>query len=128
VENSRFGPLVPGAPLPWTSLPQTAGWQIIVASLLKRWLVGTHHGGWGAQHAEAYLDEFIFRFNRRSSRARGLLFYRLLQNAVALRKTNDEVIVTRPQPQGTKRRGRARQKPYSLSTAMNTPAPRRPKS
>jgi transposase-like protein len=29
-----------------------------VASLVKRWLLGTHHGGIGAQHVEAYLDEF----------------------------------------------------------------------
>jgi ISXO2 transposase-like protein len=57
-----------------------------IASLLKRWLLGTHHGGWGVQHVGAYLDQFVFRFNRRQSKARGLLFYRLLQNAVALRK------------------------------------------
>jgi hypothetical protein len=43
--------------------------------------VRSHHGGIGAQHAKAYLDEFIFRFNRRQSNARGLLFYRLIQTA-----------------------------------------------
>lgn len=95
-----------------------------VASLLKRWLLGTHHGGWGAQHVETYLDEFIFRFNRRQSNARGLLFYRLLQNAVALRKINREVIVLRPKPEGTKQRGRKRTRPYSTSAITNTPGPR----
>ncbi len=54
-----------------------------VASLLKRWLLGTHHGAVERDHLAAYLDEFAFRFNRRNSRARGLLFYRLLELAVA---------------------------------------------
>lgn len=54
----------------------------LVASLLKRWLLGTHQGAIKAQHLDYYLDEFTFRFNRRSSRARGKLFYRLLQNGV----------------------------------------------
>lgn len=53
-----------------------------VASLLKRWLLGTHQGSVGAVHLGYYLDEYTFRFNRRTSRARGLLFYRLLQQAV----------------------------------------------
>lgn len=53
-----------------------------VASLLKRWLQGTHHSGISARHLDYYLDEFTFRFNRRNSRSRGLLFYRLLQQAV----------------------------------------------
>jgi len=51
-----------------------------VASLLKRWLLGTHQG---AVSHDFYLDEFTFRFNRRRSRHRGLLFYRLLQQVVA---------------------------------------------
>ncbi len=53
-----------------------------VASLLKRWLLGTHQGAIRAGHLDAYLEEFTFRFNRRSSRRRGLLFYRLLEQAV----------------------------------------------
>jgi transposase-like protein len=53
-----------------------------VASLLKRWLLGTHQGSVTAAHLNAYLDQFAFRFNRRKSRRRGMLFYRLLQNAV----------------------------------------------
>ena len=53
-----------------------------VASLLKRWLLGTHQGSVTAEHLDAYLNEFAFRFNRRHSRRRGLLFLRLLQHAV----------------------------------------------
>jgi transposase-like protein len=53
-----------------------------VASLLKRWLMGTHQGAVGHSHLAYYLDEFTFRFNRRASRSRGKLFYRLLQQAV----------------------------------------------
>jgi transposase-like protein len=55
-----------------------------VASLLKRWLLGTHQGAVRAHQLDYYLDEFTFRFNRRSSRQRGLLFYRLLEQAVAI--------------------------------------------
>jgi transposase-like protein len=53
-----------------------------VASLLKRWILGTHHGSIQPVHLDAYLEEFVFRFNRRSSGSRGMLFYRLLQQAV----------------------------------------------
>ncbi len=53
-----------------------------VAALLKRWILGTHQGSVSDKHLEYYLDEYTFRFNRRRSRARGLLFYRLLQQAV----------------------------------------------
>jgi transposase-like protein len=53
-----------------------------VASLLKRWLLGTHQGGVKMQHLQSYLDEFIFRFNRRTPASRGKLFYRLVQQAV----------------------------------------------
>ncbi len=55
-----------------------------VASLLKRWLVGTHQGRPERTRLPYYLDEFGFRFNRRTSRHRGLLFYRLLQQAAAV--------------------------------------------
>jgi len=54
-----------------------------IASLLKRWLLGTHQGGVSHDQLDYYLDEFTFRFNRRRSRHRGLLFYRLLEQAVA---------------------------------------------
>lgn len=55
-----------------------------VASLLKRWLLGTHQGAIDPVHLQAYLDEFTFRFNRRTARQRGLLFHRLLEGAVAM--------------------------------------------
>ena len=55
-----------------------------VASLLKRWLLGTLQGGISKEHLPYYLDEFTFRFNRRSSRARGMLFYRLVEHAVQI--------------------------------------------
>jgi len=55
-----------------------------VAALLKRWLLGTHQGAVQPAHLDYYLDEFTFRFNRRTSRSRGLLFYRLLDQAVHL--------------------------------------------
>jgi len=54
------------------------------AALLKRWLMGTHQGAVSHKHLAYYLDEYTFRFNRRTSQYRGKLFYRLLQNAVAV--------------------------------------------
>jgi ISXO2-like transposase domain len=54
-----------------------------VASLLKRWLTGTLHYGYSIDQLDYYLDEFTFRFNRRTARSCGLLFYRHLQQAVA---------------------------------------------
>lgn len=55
-----------------------------VASLLKRWILGTHQGAVSPEHLDGYLDEYTFRFNRRTSRSRGKLFYRLLQNAMVV--------------------------------------------
>lgn len=56
-------------------------------SQLKRWLLGTHQGAVSAEHLDYYLDEFTFRFNRRTSRSRGKLFYRLLQQSVQITPT-----------------------------------------
>ena len=56
----------------------------LVASLLKRWLLGTHQGAVSPEHLSYYLDEFTFRFNRRTSRSRGKLFYRLIEQAVQI--------------------------------------------
>lgn len=53
-----------------------------VISLLKRWLMGTHQGAVSHDYLDSYLDEFTFRFNRRTSKHRGKLFRRLLENAV----------------------------------------------
>ena len=51
--------------------------------LAKRWLLGTHQGAVDSAHLPSYLNEFVFRFNRRHSRSRGMLFYRVLELAVA---------------------------------------------
>jgi len=53
-----------------------------VASLLKRWWLGTHQGAISPEHLPYYLDEFTFRFNRRASKSRGKLFYRLIEQAL----------------------------------------------
>jgi transposase-like protein len=68
-----------------------------VISLLKRWLLGTHQGAVGIDHLQEYLDEFAFRFNRRRSRSRGKLFYRLIQQAVAIEPTTYREIVDQSQ-------------------------------
>ena len=54
-----------------------------VVSLAKRWLLGTHQGAADSTHMSHYLNEFVFRFNRRRSRSRGMVFYRVLELAVA---------------------------------------------
>jgi transposase-like protein len=64
-----------------------------VAALLKRWLLGTHQGAVSLNHLDYYLDEFVFRFNRRSSASRGKLFYRLLQQAVQVSPVTYEAII-----------------------------------
>ncbi len=58
-----------------------------IASLLKRWLLGTHHGRVEETHLATYLDEFVFRFNRRRSHSRGKLFYRLVQGMVRVKQS-----------------------------------------
>jgi len=86
-----------------------------VFSLVKRWLMGTMQGSVSPEHVQAYFDEWVFRFNRRNSRSRGLLFHTLLRQAVdgepvtykSLRKAGR----TRPAPPPA--RG-ARQSPPSL--------------
>jgi hypothetical protein len=67
-----------------------------VASLLKRWLLGTLQGGIQHQHLDYYLDEFTVRFNRRRSRARGLLFHRLAEQAVAVPPATYRAITRNP--------------------------------
>lgn len=69
-----------------------------VAALLKRWLLGTHQGSVAPEHLQAYLDEFTFRFNRRTSRSRGLLFYRLLEGAVAAKPLTYANLVSSRKP------------------------------
>jgi transposase-like protein len=64
-----------------------------LAALVKRWLLSTHQGSVSGKHLDYYLDEYTFRFNRRASRSRGLLFYRLIQQAVATAPTPYHKIV-----------------------------------
>ena len=67
-----------------------------VASLLKRWLLGTHQGGVSREQLDYYLDEFTFRFNRRTSQYRGKLFYRLVQQAVMVLPAPFAKLVAQP--------------------------------
>jgi transposase-like protein len=75
-----------------------------VAALLKRWLLGTHQGGVQSQHLDYYLDEFTFRFNRRRSKARGLLFHRLTEQAVAVDPAPYRAIIGKPSNPGKDRK------------------------
>lgn len=65
----------------------------LVISLLKRWLAGTHQGAVSHAHLAYYLDEYTFRFNRRKASHRGLLFFRLLQNAMEIQPTTYQQMV-----------------------------------
>jgi transposase-like protein len=74
---------------PTAQIRQPAGTYVLprvhrVIALFKRWLLGTHQGAVSHEYLDYYLDEFTFRFNRRTSKSRGLLFYRLAQQAVAV--------------------------------------------
>ena len=69
-----------------------------VASLAKRWLLGTHQGSIDPDHLQSYLDEFTFRFNRRRSRSRGLVFYRVLELAVGHAPVRYRDLVVDPTP------------------------------
>lgn len=95
-----------------------------VASLLKRWFLGTYQGSFGHDHLDAYLAEFTFRWNRRRSPDRGLLFYRLMSLAVQAPPLHYDDIVKNPQPNPSPPTPPANKKvrPNSLSI----PAPVRP--
>jgi transposase-like protein len=75
-----------------------------VASLAKRWLLGTHQGAINDAHLPDYLDEFVFRFNRRRSASRGLLFYRVLQLAVHHDPVRYRDLIAHPAPEQTPRK------------------------
>lgn len=68
----------------------------LIAALLKRWLLGTHQGRVKRKLLQSYLDEFVFRFNRRTSGSRGLLFLRILENAVSMEPVPLEKIRSKP--------------------------------
>src|SRR6266508_2610528 len=69
-----------------------------VASLVKRWLLGTHQGSVEAAHLPSYLNEFVFRFNRRRSRSRGLVFYRVLELSVGHRPVRYQDLIATKRP------------------------------
>lgn len=68
-----------------------------VASLIKRWLLGTHQGSFSKRLIPGYLDEFAFRFNRRMSPTRGMVFYRLAQQAIVTKQTEDRLLAVKNQ-------------------------------
>lgn len=70
----------------------------LVISLLKRWLLGTHHGSIGSQHLQGYLDEFTFRFNRRKSRYVGKIFYRLLEQVISHQAVTYKALIAKSHP------------------------------
>jgi RimJ/RimL family protein N-acetyltransferase len=112
-----------GVPLVQARQSRVEDRRAIVESLGVE-VAGFEHGGIGAQHVEAYLDEFIFRFNRRQSNARRPPFYRLLQNAVVVKKLDYETIVWSRRGQAGKLRGRktavSAPQSHRLSTRMMT--------
>jgi transposase-like protein len=65
----------------------------LVFGLAKRWLLGTHHGAVGNKHLPAYLDEFTFRFNRRTARNLSHRFARLIEHAVQIQSTTYRALV-----------------------------------
>ncbi len=91
-----------------------------VASLAKRWLLGTHQGSVDDAHLPSYLDEFTFRFNRRTSRSRGLVFYRLLEFAAAHDPVRYRELIVNPQP--------GRRRPAPPRTRGRPPSLERPRA
>ena len=86
-----------------------------VASLAKRWLLGTHQGAVDEAHLASYLNEFVFRFNRRRSRSRGLVFYRMLELAAAHEPVRYRDLIANPEPRArVPLPPRARGRPPSL--------------
>ena len=67
-------------------------------SLLKRWILGTHHGAVRPKHIQHYLDEFVFRHNRRTSKYVGKIFYRMLQGTIKMKATPYWQLVGREKP------------------------------
>ena len=73
-----------------------------IASLAKRWLLGTHQGSVDQAHLQSYLNEFAFRFNRRRSASRGMVFYRVLELAVGHDPVRYRDLVVDPRPKATR--------------------------
>jgi len=91
-----------------------------VASLAKRWLLGTHQGSVDDAHLPSYLNEFTFRFNRRRSRSRGLVFDRLLELAAAHDPVRYRELIVNPQP--------GRRRPAPPRTRGRPPSLERPRA
>ena len=89
--TSRSISAPPGATPPSGCPPSTS-----VFSLAKRWLMGTHHGAVGEKHLPAYLDEYVFRFNRRTAKRISHGFARLIEQAVRTGPTTYHAIVATP--------------------------------
>jgi transposase-like protein len=87
-----------------------------VAALVKRWLMGTHQGSCEEDHLQAYLDEFAFRFNRRKSAHRGMLFYRLIEQCVAMHPMSFRELVANPKPKD-------QEQEFTVSARMRKKAP-----
>jgi transposase-like protein len=92
-----------------------------VASLVKRWLLGTHQGSVEADHLQGYLDEFAFRFNRRRAEFRGLLFRRLLEQAVQVGPVTYRSLVVNPSPKREKPKPPATHRVGPASLAIMPP-------
>jgi hypothetical protein len=91
-----------------------------VASLAKRWLLGTHQGSVSDAHLQGYLDEFCFRFDRRRPASRGLVFYRVLELAVGHDPARYRDLVATPKPKATPRVSRStRSSPVSRPTGRS---------
>ena len=82
-----------------------------IASLAKRWLLGTHQGLVEPAHLQSYLNEFTFRFNRRRSRSRGMVFYRVLELAVGHAPVRYRDLVADSQPKKVRPTPRGRRAP-----------------
>jgi transposase-like protein len=68
----------------------------LVFGLAKRWLLGTHHGAVSKKHLAAYLDEFVFRFNRRTARNLSHRFARVIEHAVQIQPATYQALVAQP--------------------------------
>jgi hypothetical protein len=94
-----------------------------IASLAQRWLLGTHQGAVDETHLASYLDEFVFRFNRRRSRSRGLVFYRVLELAAAHDPVRYRDLIVNPAPrQHEARRARHPRAPSQPGASTRRPA------
>jgi transposase-like protein len=85
-----------------------------VASLCKRWLLGTHQGSADEAHLPAYLNEFVFRFNRRRSRSRGMVFYRVMELAAGHTPVRYRDLLATSRPRAGQAPPGTRGKPPSL--------------